>query len=834
MTANRTDTGAPLDPVLWERVERAFLALEHVPADERDAAIASHAAGDASLARILRRMLGAAEHAPARIGDAIARAADAVAAIAPGSWIGRRVGSYVVLREIGRGGMGLVFEAARADAAFDKRVALKVAPDWRGGDDSAARFRAERQILAGLEHPNIARLLDGGTEDGVPYFAMELVDGEPITAYCNRHGLDLDARLRLFIDVCLAVEYAHDHLVVHRDIKPANILVTAGGVPKLLDFGIAKVLGGRAADATLTAVTAWTPAYVSPEQVRGWPITVRTDVYSLGLVLYELVCESRARSTETTADASLVAALSEAALDAPSARLRAAGRRDLARRVAGDIDTITLTAVSHAPDERYRSVAELRDDITRVLTNRPIRARMASPLHRARKFVARHAVAVTAVAIAATLAVAGLVSALNEGRKADRRFQQVRALANTFVTDVHDRIAMLPGSTEARHAIVQTALTYLESLRADVGTDAALAVELASAYEKVGSAQGLPTGPNLGNTEGALASYDTGIALLQPFASQENAARQTVSLLNLRGVVRRARGDVDGAIADLDEGVAIGRRLLAARPDDIATMDVLGSIVADRGRAAFERRDFGAAERDGTDAMALAERLVAAAPQNSLHRNSLAAAHLAVGTAQLGAGRLTDAATHYRESTTIREALVHEHPDNAAYRRALAIGYGTLGDVLGYRPDNLGDTDGAVTAFTKAAALIEQARAEDPKDRRALYDLANVHVRLGRVYANAQPARMDDALSALERATSNVDSLLAEDPEVLTYRYLRFVVLRDKGYALARIGRRTAAITALEDAAKVGAALRGGPNDATVADAMTVIATRLDELRLAR
>jgi len=157
MTANRTDTGAPLDPVLWERVERAFLALEHVPADERDAAIASHAAGDASLARILRRMLGAAEHAPARIGDAIARAADAVAAIAPGSWIGRRVGSYVVLREIGRGGMGLVFEAARADAAFDKRVALKVAPDWRGGDDSAARFRAERQILAGLERRAVLR-----------------------------------------------------------------------------------------------------------------------------------------------------------------------------------------------------------------------------------------------------------------------------------------------------------------------------------------------------------------------------------------------------------------------------------------------------------------------------------------------------------------------------------------------------------------------------------------------------------------------------------------------------------------------------------------------------
>ena len=744
------------------------------------------------------------------------------------------ISHYEIRRVLGEGGMGTVYLAT--DTLLRRPVALKVLR--ADTEDQRERFRREARIVARLQHPNIVAIYTVGEHEQQPFIAMEYIEGEPLSEGIRRRApWNLQRKLLMAADLCAGLAFAHRAGVIHRDVKPSNLIVSSGsGTVRLLDFGIARGGGdiGATMGLTMQGNIVGTLNYMSPEQITGQDLDHRSDIFAVGLVLYELVCESRARSTETTADASLVAALSEAALDAPSARLRAAGRRDLARRVAGDIDTITLTAVSHAPDERYRSVAELRDDITRVLTNRPIRARMASPLHRARKFVARHAVAVTAVAIAATLAVAGLVSALNEGRKADRRFQQVRALANTFVTDVHDRIAMLPGSTEARHAIVQTALTYLESLRADVGTDAALAVELASAYEKVGSAQGLPTGPNLGNTEGALASYDTGIALLQPFASQENAARQTVSLLNLRGVVRRARGDVDGAIADLDEGVAIGRRLLAARPDDIATMDVLGSIVADRGRAAFERRDFGAAERDGTDAMALAERLVAAAPQNSLHRNSLAAAHLAVGTAQLGAGRLTDAATHYRESTTIREALVHEHPDNAAYRRALAIGYGTLGDVLGYRPDNLGDTDGAVTAFTKAAALIEQARAEDPKDRRALYDLANVHVRLGRVYANAQPARMDDALSALERATSNVDSLLAEDPEVLTYRYLRFVVLRDKGYALARIGRRTAAITALEDAAKVGAALRGGPNDATVADAMTVIATRLDELRLAR
>jgi serine/threonine protein kinase len=286
-----------LTPDRWHRLDELFNAAIDLPYGEREALVARETATDPDLGRQLAGMLAHATTAGERIAGAIGAVAGSVDTA--GEWIGRRFGPYRVVREIGRGGMGLVFEAVRDDDEYHKRVALKVAPWWRDRTALKDRFKQERQILADLEHPRIARLLDGGTSDGVPYFVMELVEGVPITEYCVAQKLDINHRIELFRRVCAAVAFAHENLVVHRDLKPGNILVGADSEPKLLDFGIAKLLDAAVdGAATLTSEAAWTPDYASPEQIRGRPVTVRTDVYSLGLILYELLTGVRAQSSD--------------------------------------------------------------------------------------------------------------------------------------------------------------------------------------------------------------------------------------------------------------------------------------------------------------------------------------------------------------------------------------------------------------------------------------------------------------------------------------------------------------------------------------------------------
>ena len=275
-------------------------------------------------------------------------------------WTGRRIGPYSVVRELGRGGMGAVYLAERADGQYQQRVALKLIKRGMDSEQVLARFRAERQILASLDHPNIARLLDGGsTEQGLPFFAMEYIEGEPIDTYASRAELSVEDRLRLFLQVCGAVAYAHQHLVIHRDIKPLNILVTSEGMPKLLDFGIAKVLqAGDEETSTVTGMRLLTPEYASPEQVEGRHATTVSDVYALGVVLYELLTGRspyRLRSRTPTG-----CGARPSAPPIRSVRARPATTRRCAGAFEGDLDTILLTALRKEPDRRYQSVEQLR------------------------------------------------------------------------------------------------------------------------------------------------------------------------------------------------------------------------------------------------------------------------------------------------------------------------------------------------------------------------------------------------------------------------------------------------------------------------------------------
>lgn len=802
-----------LSPERWAQVEQLFDELLACPPASRPGILDDVSAGDPELGALLSRMLAASEAAPARIADAIGGAAADLNQ--PTDWIGRRFGPYEAVREIGHGGMGIVFEAVRADDEYRKRVALKIAPGWRAYPGLVDRFRAERQILAELETETIARFLDGGTEGGVPYFVMEFVDGEPISDFCSRRELSLRQRLRLFQQVCAGVTFAHERLVVHRDLKPANILVTHEGVPKLVDFGVAKLLDEAGdASATATSFPAWTPNYVSPEQVRGRPVSPRTDVYSLGLVLYELVCGEGGQEGDTSSLLALDRSVCEHEPLPPSERAARRGSRALARELSGDLDTIVLKAIRKDPDERYSSVAAFADDLQRYLDDRPIQARNVGSTERAVKFVRRHRTAASFLAVLVGTAAAGVISTFRQAKRAERRFQQVRSLANTFVFDVHDSIVDLPGSTEARKRIVSTALTYLESLRDDAADDPELARELAAAYQKVGSVQGLPVSTNLGDTAGALDSYANAVRILQPLVARgdQKAEFHLAKVLHLDALVRRARGDRQDALAAFDRAWRAAQQLLQRRDDEPAVLELAGSVASDHARASFELRDFAVAERHAGEARDLATRLLTFDPDRIEYIDGLTTAYSGLGMVAIGAGKIEEAAAHFRESARLRTLLVARQPDRLEPRRALAVSYGHLADVLAFRVgENLGDADGAIAVLTEAAELGEWARRHDAKDRRALYDLANVRVRLGALFTEYNPPRVAEALQELRQADAYVEELLAQDPGVGTYQYLQIAVLRRLGDALALNGELEEAIRCLGRAVAAGGALLDGP-----------------------
>jgi serine/threonine-protein kinase len=342
----------------------------------------------------------------ARLRAAIGAAAGELADSGAAHWQGRELGAYRIESRISAGGMGVVYRARRADEQFERLVAIKVMHGPLASDEARRRFFAERQILADLNHPNIAQLLDGGTTpEGVPYLVMEYIDGKPIDEYCREASVTLAQKLRLFIEACSAVQYAHQHLVVHRDIKASNILVTSGGVPKLLDFGIAKLLDGGerakvATDLTLADARLLTPRNASPEQVRGTAITTASDIYSLGVLLYELLTARPPYTIQGTTSLELERAICGTEPAMPS-------RYD--SQLAGDLDTIVLMALRKDPARRYATVRQFADDLERHLAHRPVLARPESWRYRAGKFLRRNALATAAVALV-LLAVGSLVT----------------------------------------------------------------------------------------------------------------------------------------------------------------------------------------------------------------------------------------------------------------------------------------------------------------------------------------------------------------------------------------------------------------------------------------
>jgi tetratricopeptide (TPR) repeat protein len=748
--------GPAPDAERWRRIKAIFADVVERERTAREAVLREVAARDPEAADQARSLLRGWEEAASTFlehGPLLPPAA----AEAP-DLTGRAIGAYRLTAPLGHGGMGTVYEAVREEDG--KRVAIKLLRLRGDPVEVAAHVRAERRILAGLEHDNIARLIDGGaTEEGLPFFTMEFVAGRPIVDYCAERGLDVPARLRLFRTVCAAVEYAHQRLVIHCDIKPANILVTAEGVPKLLDFGIARLLqpgDGAGGGAPALPAIAMSPEYASPEQVRGEPVTTATDVYALGLLLYELLTGRRAQALGSLSMREIMTVVCDTAPAPPSA---AAGAR---RRLSGDLDAIVLKALRKQPAERYGSVVELSEEVRRHLESRPVQARGGGAAYRGGRFVRRHRAALAAGALVALSLVGGTAAAVRQAQRAERRLEDVRKLAGSFLFEFHDAIRDLPGATPARRLVVAKALEYLDRLARETGGDLELVRELAVAYQRVGDVQGYPANPNLGDTQGAAASYRKALALAERLvaaAPEEAAARALLGRTHERlGATLAVLGESDGAGAALARAQELLEEVARERPRDGEVAHDLHVVHLRRGDLRWHQGDLDAALAHYEAARRLDEQVLAAAPGGAHAKRDLAVALSRVGNVWGERDPARGLALFSSLLGPAQEALAAD-PTSAELRRDLLVGHEDVAQMHA----KLGDWPAALEHQLRALALAEELVRADPANEQALQDLSVRHAQIGDVLAAM--ARPEEALASYRRSLDIDARIAAGNPD---------------------------------------------------------------------
>jgi tetratricopeptide (TPR) repeat protein len=792
-----------MTPERWRQIEEIFHgAVDRAPTERSE--FLDRQCGDDRELRVEVESLLAQQVADAFFAAPIESAAHAVSHGAADARIGQRIGAYRLTALIGQGGMGAVYCGVRDDDQYRKQVAIKLVKRGMDTESLLRRFRHERQILASLDHPHIARLLDGGTtDDGVPYLVMEYIEGQPITSYCEARALTIPERLQLFLKACAAVTYAHQNLVVHRDLKPSNVLVTAAGEPKLLDFGIAKLLGGGDADEapkTVTALHLMTPDYASPEQVRGLPITTASDVYSLGAVLYELLSGERAHRFKSYSPLDIERTVCDTDVEKPSTVIgRATGSARLRRHLAGDIDNIVLMAMRKEPERRYSSVEQLADDIRRYLERRPILARQDTFGYRAGKFVRRNRLGVASAAVIILTLVAGLTMTAYQARRAERQFQQVRRLANTVLFELSDQIAALPGSTQARELVAKTGLEYLDGLAAEAAGDPALQLELAEGYYRLALVQGGFRVPGLEQFDAALASHRKALGIGQQLLARDPADARVLSMMvksrsNI-GDILQARGDPAAAAIEMREAEGLVRAL-ARQPD--LTQDQLFDVIVllhfdgDLQLALGQRK---LAEQRYREALEWDARVMARFPgPRAEHSLSLDLATL--GDALAAGGDLNGAMELYHKALAVRLDNVKQNPDNARYKRELALLYSWMGHFTGSPVRmSLGDRAKAEEYYRKQHELAAKLAAEDPNNAQGLMDLVFSYEHVANTVENPR-----EAVQLYRNALAALAPLLEKSPDEFRYRRREATELRLLAVALHHSGERTAARDEMREA----------------------------------
>jgi tetratricopeptide (TPR) repeat protein len=691
----------------WQRAKDVFVAALTRAPESRAAFLDEACGGDAELRREVDDLLAAHEAAGDFLSTPIGlETLGTEKAGAPDG--GReRIGAYQILDIIAVGGMGTVYRAVRDDDAFRKTVALKLVRGGRHSDYFERRFLQERQILGRLQHPNIATVLDGGTtDDGQPYLVMEHVEGQPITDFCAARGLGTRERLALFRAVCGAVQYAHQNLVVHRDIKPANVLVDGHGVPKLLDFGIAKLLASGVdpeVAPTATVVPMMTPAYASPEQVKGQPVTTASDVYSLGVLLYELLAGRR--PYEVPAD-SLEAIVQAVCLTEPRAPSEAATGR-APSELRGDLDTIVLKALRKEPERRYRTAHDLSEDLRRHLEGLPVTARADTIGYRAGKFVRRHRTAVAAAVLVSASLVGGILTTTRQARLAHRRFDEARRLIHTVIFDVQPKMGAVPGTTALRKDLIESTLQYLEALTRDAGDNPALLRELAASYVQLARIQGFQGESNVGDTQ---------------------AAHRT-----------------------LGEAEKLALRLLKLDPSGPDSLHEAGSVERNLALGFLYQGAYAPAQQHARRAIELAERQVGIRPDFQA-REDLADAHRTLANS-------SDSAESFGRSREIYESLLLEKPDEPRVLRNLSQVYKYVAG-LHYRKD---EYRAGLDLIGKARAIDEKLLAPNPENPQAQADLTFSLNQLSWGHSNL--GEMTPALAAMQASLAMREKIVTRNPE---------------------------------------------------------------------
>jgi serine/threonine protein kinase len=848
------------DTERWRRIRALVETAMELSGAERERWIADSCGGDDALRREIDELLAhdvseessasRASSWSAALGDLRSIPESVVAALAadtPGRVEGMRIGAYSLVSEIGSGGMGKVYLAERDDAQYRKRVAIKVIKRGMDSDDILRRFKNERQILADLEHENIARLLDGGSTDGgQPYLVLEYVDGVPIDRWCDERRATIRERIVLFLAVCSAVEYAHERRAVHRDIKPSNILVTKSGVPKLLDFGIAKLVGAEDGDLTAqftsTSERRLTPAYASPEQIRGEPITPASDVFSLGVVLYELMTgekpfDARDRTAESAPferpekPSTIAATARPATCDA-----RRADASALRRTLAGDLDTIVLKAMHADAARRYPSASALSDDLRRHLTGRTVSARPDSLSYRASKFVKRNKLIVGAtLTILLALAIGFATStvlyfkAVDVGKKlaektslaesrlhdaelaqaaervqrelAEQRFSGLRDLATTFIFDVHTAIEPLQGSLPARQLIVKTATQYLERLASEKKDDAELQLQLAQAWLRIGEIQSSHGKASYGAMDAALANLRRAraiaaeLARADPSRTEKNILFMTIDLRIAEIDIRQHR--LDEARSRCEAVVAAVDRLTAehreARPYQRVQLHAhmrLGEAQSRLGELASSLENYRAALAISED---LARVWVGDDDVQGTFGNSLQQ----LGNILEKNGRLDEAVDAESRALTVFEQLDQRDPTRAMWRREAAVCRSGLARMY----DRAGCTDEARAEARRALDTMIALWSGDAANASAQADVASMYVQFANFQIDA--GDMDDAIRFCRAAVDSIGDLVRRSPDDLDLRHKLAAAQSYMATALAKSGRIGDALRALHDARSI-------------------------------